>query len=276
MNGQKWRPECLISRLLSTSYSKSSGNLKRTFRHSMQILKIPFAHVGRNKNEWCRNTLCENKATRVHKQKQRRFFFPQETESFCQSVSPFGFVYRFSKFSPVSVHSRKIAQTGHVQSAKHTHANIHAYTHATCYMPHKWGPADRLESRLAGASSVSLRESWWEWRQCPPPPTTPTIRVVLLQDPRWSPKEPGPKLPVLNLPAPRPPPAGWSRETPHWNKQISSFQTCPFTLTVSSHKGDRKSFIFNDNSSFERTKYILTSQNIIQLADWDFTDKMAL
>lgn len=39
LNGQEWRPVCLIACLLSTSYSKSSGNLKCTFRHSMQIFK---------------------------------------------------------------------------------------------------------------------------------------------------------------------------------------------------------------------------------------------
>ncbi len=131
------------------------------------------------------------------------------------------------KVSPSKCPFTEDRPTGHVQSANHTHA----YTHATCYMPHKWGPADRLESRLAGASSVSLRESWWEWRQCPPPPPRPRSGSAP-PGPSWSPKEPGPKLPVLNLPAPRPPPAGWSRETPHWNKQIGSFQTCPFTLTV--------------------------------------------
>lgn len=159
------------------------------------------------------------------------------------------------KVSPSKCPFAEDRPTGHVQSAKHTHANIHAYTHATCYMPHKWGPADRLESRLAGASSVSLRESWWEWRQCPPPP--PRLRSGSAPPgPRWSPKEPGPKLPVLNLPAPRPPPAGWSRETPHWNKQISSFQTCPFTLTgISSHK-------VTGNHLSSMTTHHLRGQNI--------------
>lgn len=166
------------------------------------------------------------KKRHAHKQKQRRFFFRQSefVVWLCQ---------HFLKFLPVSVHSLKIARP---VMCSRQNTRTQTYTHATCYMPHRWGPAGRPESRLAGASSVSLRESWWEWRRCPPRPPRPRSGSAP-PGPRWSLKEPGPKLPVPNLPAPRPQPTGWSRETPHWNKHRSVhlkhvLSNGPFTLTT--------------------------------------------